>query len=320
MIPRWINSKLEQTLQTFPAVAFLGPRQVGKTTLARRIRESRPSLYLDLESPEDLLKLRDPTSFLSQNSDKLVILDEIQRVPDLFKVLRGVIDKNRQAGIKWGQFLFLGSASMDLLRQSSESLAGRISYIDMGGLNSLEIPKNEPANIQELWMRGGFPDSYLSDSDPISMEWLEMLIRTYLERDVPQMGFRVPTTRIRRLWTMLAHLQGETINHSKLACNLEVDAKTVSNYIDILADLLLVRRQGCRLSLTCHWQLKPGSVRHCRSGKSLPSLILPIRSAFLPIRIPNGVNNIIKGLACQPKLHRIVGWCAVRDSNPRPTD
>ena len=203
--------------------------------------KSIDSIYLDLEAPEDLLKLSDPASFLSAHSDKLVILDEIQQAPELFPVLRGLIDKNREQGRRAGQFLLLGSASMDLMRQSSESLAGRISYIGMSGLNLAEIDGNQQ-DRQTLWLRGGFPDSYLATDDDLAMDWLENLVRTYLERDVPQMGFRVPAARLRRLWTMLAHLQGETINYSKLASNLEVDAKTVSHYIDILTDLLLVRR------------------------------------------------------------------------------
>lgn len=242
MISRWISNKLEQTVNHTPAVALLGARQVGKTTLAQVLAQDRPSIYLDLESPEDLVKLSDPTAFLSLHSDKLVILDEIQRSPDLFRVLRGLIDKNRQAGRKGGQFLVLGSASMDLLRQSSESLAGRISYIELSGLNIIEVPSKKPADIQKLWLRGGFPESYLSDTDTLGMDWLENLIRTYLERDIPQMGLRVPANRLRRLWTMLAHLQGETVNFSSLAGNLEVDGKTVRHYLDILADLLLVRR------------------------------------------------------------------------------
>jgi predicted AAA+ superfamily ATPase len=194
-----------------------------------------------LEAPEDLLKLSDPASFLSMHSDKLIILDEIQRSPELFPVLRGLIDKNREQGRRAGHFLLLGSASMDLMRQPSESLAGRISYIEMSGLNAAEITRGQEGR-QKLWLRGGFPDSYLAKDDEQAMDWLENLVRTYLERDVPQMGFRVPATRLRRLWTMLAHLQGETVNYSKLASNLEVDAKTVNNYIDIFTDLLLVRR------------------------------------------------------------------------------
>lgn len=242
MINRWIAKKLHQTMQFTPAVALLGARQVGKTTLAKMISEHQDSIYLDLESPEDLLKLSDPAAFLSMHADKLVILDEIQRFPDLFLVLRGLIDTNRQAGRKGNQYLLLGSASMDLMRQSSESLAGRISYIEMTGLHLLETPVNQPADIQKLWFRGGFPESYLADTGEQSMAWLESLVRTYLERDIPQLGFRVPANRLRRLWTMLAHLQGETINYSRLAANLEVDGKTVSHYIDILVDLLLVRR------------------------------------------------------------------------------
>lgn len=224
-----------------PAVALLGARQVGKTTLAKSIAKDIDSIYLDLEAPEDLLKLSDPTSFLSAHADKLIVLDEIQRSPELFPVLRGLIDKNRERGRRAGQFLLLGSASIDLMRQSSESLAGRISYIEMGGLNVTEINGSQQ-DRQNLWQRGGFPDSYLATDDGLAMDWLENLVRAYLERDIPQMGFRVPAARLRRLWTMLAHLQGETVNYSKLASNLEVDAKTVNNYIDVLTGLLLVRR------------------------------------------------------------------------------
>ena len=242
MLQRLLGKRLEKAVKRFPAVALLGPRQVGKTTLAREIVRERNSIYLDLESPEDLLKLRDPVSFLSGNSEKLVVLDEIQRVPDLFMVLRGLIDENRLTGRKAGQFLLLGSATMDLLRQSSESLAGRICYVHMSGLNIFEVPNDNPDDVRKLWLRGGFPNSYLASSDTESMEWLEMLIRTYLERDVPQMGFRVPASRLRRLWTMLAHLHGEQLNYSKLGNNLEIDGKTVTHYLDILIDLLLVRR------------------------------------------------------------------------------
>ena len=242
MLERLLTERLKKTIRHFPAVALLGPRQVGKTTLALAISRFRNSIYLDLESPEDLAKLHDPLSFLPGHSDKLVILDEIQRAPDLFMTLRGLIDKNRQAGKQGEQFLLLGSASMDLLRQSSESLAGRISYMNLSGFNVLEVPHGEPHDLYKLWLRGGFPNSYLASSDARSMDWLEMLIRTYLERDVPQMGFRVPAGRLRRLWTMLAHLQGETLNYSKLGGNLEVDGKTVGHYLDILVDLLLARR------------------------------------------------------------------------------
>ena len=239
MLKRWINNRLEESIAHTPAVVLLGARQVGKTTLAKQVGKKQESIYLDLEAPEDLLKLSDPTSFLSSHSDKLIIIDEIQRMPDLFMILRGLIDQNRAAGRKATQFMLLGSASMDVLRQSSESLAGRISYINMGGLHILEVKHKE---AEQLWLRGGFPNSYLADDDMRSMAWLEDLIRTYLERDIPHMGFRIPATRLRRLWTMLAHLQGEPVNHAKLGGNLEIDGKTVSHYIDILVDLLLLRR------------------------------------------------------------------------------
>ena len=239
MLERFIAGYLKEEIEFTPAVALLGARQIGKTTLAQMVAKQRSSIYLDLESPEDLVKLKDPGKFLRENADKLIILDEIQRAPDLFMVLRGVIDKNRAVGREGEQFLLLGSASMDLLRQSSESLAGRISYVDMSGLNILEVSSK---NTQRLWLRGGFPNNYLAKRDDLAMRRLENLIRTYLERDIPQMGFNVPAARLRRLWTMLAHLQGETVNYSKLASNLEVDRKTVNYYIDILVDLLLIRR------------------------------------------------------------------------------
>ena len=240
MLKRFITDRANKNLNRVPVVVLLGVRQVGKTTFAKVIAKGRKSIYLDLEDAEDLLKLSDPKSFLRAQSDKLVILDEIQRAPDLFMVLRGLIDENRQAGRKTGQFLLLGSASADLLRQSSESLAGRITYIDMTGLNILELDK--PQHIQRLWLRGGFPDGYLAADDDAAMDWLEDLIRTYLERDIPQMGFKVPSKRLKRLWTMLAHLQGESVNYSKLGANLEISSKTINHYIDILTDLLLVRR------------------------------------------------------------------------------
>ncbi|MYK83572.1 MAG: ATP-binding protein [Gammaproteobacteria bacterium] len=241
MLKRQIKERLRATIAQVPAVVLLGARQVGKTTLAKAIAQDTPSIYLDLEAPEDLLKLSDPTSYLRAHADKLVVLDEMQRSPELFPVLRGLIDENRQQGRRAGQFLLLGSASMDLMHQSSESLAGRIAYIEMSGLNLAEVD-HSPPDRRTLWLRGGFPESYLAADDDLAMDWLENLVRTYLERDVPQMGFRVPAARLRRLWTMLGHLQGEAINHSKLAANLEVDAKTVSHYVDILTDLLLVRR------------------------------------------------------------------------------
>ena len=240
MLQRHIIDRIENDLAQAPAVVLLGARQVGKTTLAKSLAQGEDSVYLDLEAPEDILKLSDPGNFLNRHGGRLVILDEIQRRPDLLQVLRGLIDRNRERGYQAGQFLLLGSASMNLQRQSSESLAGRVYYIEMSGLNVLELEASTA--LQNLWLRGGFPGSCLAKNNDIAMGWLENLIRSYLERDVPQLGFRVPAARLRRLWTMLAHMQGESANHSKLAANLEITGKTASHYIDILADLLLVRR------------------------------------------------------------------------------
>ncbi|MCY4099466.1 MAG: ATP-binding protein, partial [Rhodobacteraceae bacterium] len=241
MLNRWIIKRLKKSISRNPAVVLLGARQVGKTTLSKYLARNMDSIYLDLEDTEDLLLLRDPKTFLASQSDKLVILDEIQRKPDLFLTLRGLIDENRQNGRDAAQFLLLGSATMALLRQSSESLAGRISYIEMTGLNIFEMG-DEKQNIMNLWLRGGFPKSYLAKDDEMFMEWVEDLICTYLERDVPLMGFNVSAQNLRRLWTMLAHLQGETINVNKLATNLEVSRSKINHYIDILTGLLLVRR------------------------------------------------------------------------------
>lgn len=222
-------------------VALIGPRQVGKTTLALDLADSRPSVYVDLESPEDRAKLTEPAQFLRHHEDRLVILDEIHRAPELFTVLRGLIDQGRRRGRRTGRFLILGSASMDLLRQPSESLAGRITYLEMGPLNVLETHAADP-DPTRLWVRGGFPDSYLAADDRRSYEWRKNFIRTYLERDVPMFGPRIPAETLERLWTMLAHAQGTLLNASRLATALMVSAPTVTRYIDLLADLLLVRR------------------------------------------------------------------------------
>ncbi len=233
---------IEELLGQFPAVAILGPRQVGKTTLAKAIAASRgggETTYLDLELPSDQEKLADPELYLAGQTGRLVILDEVQRVPRLFQVLRGIIDQRRAAGHRAGQFLLLGSASIDLLQQSSESLAGRIAYVELGPLNVLEV---EPAEQEALWLRGGFPDSVLAESDRASAVWRENFIRTYLERDIPQLGPRVPAETLRRFWTMLCHVQGGLLNAAELARGLAVDGKTVAAYLDLLVDLLLVRR------------------------------------------------------------------------------
>ncbi len=239
MITRNYLATVTERLSQFPAVALIGPRQVGKTTLAHQISETRESLYLDLETAADREKLRDPAHFLAPHVDKLVILDEIQRTPELFEELRSIIDSARRDGRRHGLFLLLGSASLDLLRQTTESLAGRIAVCELSPLDPTEI---ERSDVERLWVRGGFPDSYLASDDQVSAIWRENFLRTYLERDIPQLGPRIPAETLRRFWTMLAHSQGGLLNASQLARSLAVDGKTVIRYLDLLVDLLLVRR------------------------------------------------------------------------------
>lgn len=241
MIKRKCLQLVENKIKHFPAVALLGPRQVGKTTLARQIAKTRPSLYLDLENYQDLAKLEDPISYLKLHTDKLIILDEVQRVPNIFTVLRVLIDEGRQRGRPNGQFLLLGSASLDLLKQSAESLAGRISYVEMGPIAANEFV-HDADELNTLWLRGGFPDSLLADSNQLSMEWRLAFIKTYLERDIPQFGPRIAAETLRRLWMMLAHSQGTLLNASKLAASLSVSGQSISRYTDLLSDLFLIRR------------------------------------------------------------------------------
>ena len=241
MIKRQILQQVHAALKRQAAVALIGPRQVGKTTLALEIGKELGALYLDLENKDDRDRLRDPALFFGSMEDKLVILDEIHRMPELFETLRGVIDRGRQKQKGKGRFLILGSAAINLLRQSGESLAGRIAYINMTPLSVLEIENNHNAR-EQLWLRGGFPDSYLAESDTESMALRKDFIRTYLERDVPMFGPRIPSTTLERLWTMLANLQGSLLTASQLARSLDISTQSVTRYIDLLTDLLLVRR------------------------------------------------------------------------------
>ena len=243
MIIRLAEETVRQKLAHMPAVVLLGPRQVGKTTLARQIAADWPdgSVYLDLERPADRLRLDDADSYLRAQQGKLVILDEIHRAPGVFEILRGIIDDNRRAGQRNGQFLLLGSATLDLMRQSSETLAGRVAYLDIA---PLDIGDTGAAGIDDahLWLRGGFPDSLLAPDDSHSLDWRRDFIRSYLERDVPMFAPRLPAESIGRLWTMLAHLQGSILNQARLASALGVSSPTVDRYIDLLVDLQLLRR------------------------------------------------------------------------------
>lgn len=250
MINREIYELVRRRLAQFDSVALVGPRQVGKTTLARMIAAGAgtKTRYLDLESPSDRQLLDDPDSYFSAYSDHLIILDEVQRVPEIFQVLRGQIDQRRRMEEKAGKFLILGSASMDLLRQSSESLAGRISYVEMAPLTFREIisdnknrTENEQSLIDGLWLKGGFPESYIRQDEDASLQWRLDFIQTYLERDIPQFGFQVATDQLARFWRMLANDQGELFNAQRFARSLGVSGHTISRYLDILEKLLLVR-------------------------------------------------------------------------------
>lgn len=232
---------IQTELKHFSALGLIGARQIGKTTLALELAKQVPSVYLDLENPQDLAKLADPIAYFDFHVGKLVVLDEIQTKPDLFRVLRGVIDKQRRAGYKFGQFLILGSASVELLRQSSESLAGRIQYIELSPLNVQEIV-HTPYTMQQLWLCGGFPDSLLAASVAASLAWRQAFTKTYLERDIPQLGQRTASETLRRFWIMLAHCHGSVVNASKLAGNLGLSGQTVARYIDLFVDLFLIRR------------------------------------------------------------------------------
>lgn len=236
MIARVLQTVLEASLRKYPVVGIVGSRQTGKTTLAKLVRQtvSTKSVYLDLELPSDLNKLQSPELYLRQFSDRLVIIDEIQRMPELFPLMRALVDQKRTGG----RFLILGSASPEMIKHASESLAGRIIYHELSPFTLIETGMKQ---ADRLWLRGGYPSSFLGKSDEESFGWRESFVRTYLEMDLPQLGIRVPAPQIRRFWTMLAHVHGQLWNASRIAGSLGITAPTVKHYLDILEETFVVR-------------------------------------------------------------------------------
>ncbi len=246
MIERNLQQKLIKSLNSMPVVALLGPRQVGKTTLALEIAKTinKESAYLDLELDSDLAKLSDAEAYLRRFTNKLLIIDEVQRQPNLFRLLRGLVDIRKRAGETTCQFLLLGSASRELIQHSSETLAGRIRFLELSTFSALEIARARPDdfNMEQLWLRGGFPDSYLAATDDDSWDWRSDFISSYVEKDIPLMGPQIASTTMRRLWSMLAHNNAQQVNLSKLGESLGFSYKTIKNYIDTLTDFYMLRQ------------------------------------------------------------------------------
>lgn len=234
LVPRTAQKSVELALTRFPVVATVGPRQCGKTTLARQLVSADSANYFDLEDPVSLARLENPRTAL-QDLSGLVVIDEVQRRPDLFPVLRILVDRDDNPA----RFLVLGSAGPDLLRQSAESLAGRIEYIELGGFGVDEVGV---ARMSDLWVRGGFPLSFLADSDAESAGWRRAFLRTFVERDLPQFGAALGVPALHRLLAMLAHYHGQILNVAELATALEVAQATVRRYVDLLEHLFLIRQ------------------------------------------------------------------------------
>ena len=250
MINRDLQHSIQKALETMPVVALLGSRQVGKTTLALEVAKTihKESAYLDLELDTDLAKLSDTEAYLRRFENKLLIIDEVQRQPDLFRLLRGLVDIRIRSGETAGHFLLLGSASRDLIQHSSETLAGRIRFLELSPLSVREASQADPSfDLERLWLRGGFPESYLAATDDDSWDWRSDFISSYIERDIPLMGPQIAATTMRRLWSMLAHNNAQQVNFSKLGESLGVSYKTIKNYIDTLTDFYMV------------WQIQPWS-------------------------------------------------------------
>jgi predicted AAA+ superfamily ATPase len=246
MINRELQEKLENALKTMPVVALLGPRQVGKTTLALEVVKSisKKATYLDLESDADYNKLNDPEAYLKRMEGELLIIDEVQRKPNLFRVIRGIVDERKRKSERTGHFLLLGSASRDLLQQSSETLAGRIRYLELTPFTVSELQQSEKKSfdLERLWLCGGFPDSYLASDNLDSWNWRNDFISTYMERDLPSMGVGIVPTQLKRFWKMLAHYHGNQVNLSELGRSLELSHTTIKNHLDVLTDFYMVRQ------------------------------------------------------------------------------
>lgn len=226
--------RLSIALGRSPITALLGPRQAGKTTLARLFAQSREATFFDLESQPDVRRLQNPELVLSGLTG-LVVIDEIQAMPELFNVLRVLVDRPQNQA----RFLILGSASPDLIKNTSQTLAGRVEFVELSPFNLAEVGTT---SWQKLWVRGGFPRSFLAESDDDSAAWREGFVRTFLERDIPQLGIRIPTPAMRRFWTMLAHYHGQTWNASELAAAMGLSDKTVRSYLDVLTGAFMVRQ------------------------------------------------------------------------------
>ena len=240
MIKRFIENKVEKSLKYFPVIAIIGPRQVGKTTLAKSIAKliDKESVYIDLENPRDLAKIQDPVLYFEANQNKCIILDEIQRSPELFPVLRSMIDLNRVAG----RFVLLGSASPDVIRDSSESLAGRIAYIELAPFNLTEIASVINSNTNKLWLQGGFPDAFLLDDREMLTDWHYNYIKTYVERDLPNLGLKVSGSVLMKLIQMLSHVHGDLMNYSGLSKSLGLDINTIKKYINFFEEAFIIKQ------------------------------------------------------------------------------
>jgi predicted AAA+ superfamily ATPase len=246
MIKREMQERLYGAIEAMPVVALLGPRQVGKTTLAIEVshRVKKKASYLDLESDSDFNKLADAEAYLKRFSDELLVIDEVQRKPDLFRIIRGIVDARKRKGEKAGHFLLLGSSSRELLQKSSESLAGRIRYLDLTPFTTSELyqAEGDPFDLEKKWLRGGFPDSYLASSNQDSWLWRSDFISTYMERDLPSMGVNIAPPILKRFWKMLAYYNGNQINHSELGRSLELSHTTIKSHLDVLTDFYMVRQ------------------------------------------------------------------------------